>query len=194
MNTSLTEIVFLLDKSGSMISMGNEPISGFNSFIEDQKDPTLGEAKVTLVLFGSRVETVYSGKDITDVEPLTSNEYVADGMTALLDAIGETFTSVGQRLANTPENQRPGKVVVCILTDGADTCSVKYSANQIKNMIEEQKTKYSWIVEFMGTTADSITSAKSIGLSGALYDNNSVGLASAYVTSSQSLRSVRSSS
>ena len=181
---NLTEIIFLLDKSGSMQPKGSEPISGYNQFIKDQSDPSLGEAKVTLVLFGTYINTIYACKDIKEVEPISEKDYKAEGMTALRDAIGKTFDEVGLRLANTPEDERPDKVLVCILSDGDDTSSVEYSTEQINQKITEQSEKYSWNIQFMGTTKNAIAAAKSYNVSLRnimLFDDTGEGVNDAYM-------------
>lgn len=197
MSKNLTEIVFLLDRSGSMSKMGGEPVDGYNGFIKEQKDPTLGDANVTLVLFGSEVETVYAGVDIKTVKPFKKTKYVAEGMTSLRDAIGSTAKSIGERLANLPEEERPEKVVFVILTDGDDTSSTDFSTNDIKAIIKEQTEKYSWEFQFIGTTSESITAANSYNINAKSthqFDNNVEGLASAYTASSAVMRSFRSQS
>lgn len=196
MNKKLTEIIFLLDRSGSMSVMGDEPYQGYNKFIQQQNDPSLGEANVTLVLFDSLVETLYTGVPISEVIPLTNKEYQSGGMTSLRDAIGSTFTETGKRLAAIPEKDRPGKVIVCILTDGEDTSSKEYSTEQIKTIIQEQTAKYSWNIEFMGTTKESILAAHSYNImSGniSMFDNSAKGISSAYASSSNRTAAFRSS-
>jgi len=198
MKSNLTEIVFILDKSGSMSSMGNEPVDGYNKFIDEQRDPSLGEANVTFVLFDDEVETVYNGVKISEVEKLSMERYIGTGMgmTSLYDTIGKTFTEVGKRLSNTPESERASKVIVCILTDGQENSSKEFTLSTIKNMIKEQTEKYSWKIQFMGTTLGAIESAKNIGLapdSFELFDNNSDGLRQAYRSHSLNASSYRTS-
>lgn len=196
MNKNLTEIIFLLDKSGSMQSMGSEPYQGFNEFIKQQKDPDLGEANVTLVLFGSDIQEVYESIPINSVPELTSNEYKANGMTCLRDAIGQTFSKAGARLAAIPENDRPGKVMVVILTDGEDTSSKEYSTENIKDIINTQSKKYSWNIQFMGTTKEAILAAHSFNImSGNIstFDNSTRGITASYTAASTLASAYRSS-
>lgn len=198
MKDNLTEIIFILDKSGSMSSMGNEPVNGYNKFIDEQRDPSLGEANVTFVLFDDNVKTVYNGVKISEVEPLTMEKYTADGMgmTAMYDAIGKTFFDVGKRLAATPEEERASKVIVCILTDGEENASREWRLGDIKRIIDEQTTKYSWKIQFMGTTMDAIRSAQNVGItqdSYSLFDNTHKGLRDAYHTHSHVVSSYRTS-
>ena len=185
MKANHTKIIFLLDNSGSMMGMGSEPIDGFNDFIKTQQDPTLGTADVTLKLFGTQIETVYTDIDIQAVPVLTNKEYVAHGMTCLRDAIGSASDAVGQQLASLSEDERPSKVIIAILTDGDDTSSITYSTAAIQKIIDEQTNTYSWEYLFMGTTAASITAAQSYNISGNstfAFDNNSRGLSDAYAT------------
>lgn len=164
MKENLSEIVFILDRSGSMSSMGTEPVDGYNRVISEQNKPEFGNANVSLVLFNESVEFVYENVSINDVNPLTKEEYNPCGMTSLLDAIGVTFDRVGKRLSNTPENERPSKVIVFILTDGQENSSKIYSKSKISEMIKEQTEKYSWIVDFMGTTEYALLEAKSYNI------------------------------
>jgi uncharacterized protein YegL len=119
MKENLTELVFILDRSGSMGTMAKEAIGGFNAFLEEQKKLP-GEAKLTLALFDHQYSLVCNGKDIKDVEPLDDKTYVPRGTTALLDAIGRTIDDVGSRLSATTEAERPSKILVAILTDGQE--------------------------------------------------------------------------
>ena len=195
-NPNLTDINFLLDNSGSMQSMGSEPIDGYNQFIKDQNDPTLGDAKVSLTLFGTHVTPVYAGVSINEVPPLDNTVYRANGMTCLRDAIGKSIIEIGARLAALPDQERPGNVLLIVLTDGEDTSSVEFSTDQIAAMIKEQTETYSWKIDFMGTTAASITSAKSYGIAAAsttMYANDKSGLSRGYADTSLRTKSLRTS-
>lgn len=149
-DTNKTELVAILDRSGSMIAMMSDVIGGFNSFVEEQKKVP-GEAQLTLVLFDDMYEIVHDGLDIQKVPTLTSEICKARGSTALLDAVGKTINVVGDRLAKTPENQRPGKVIFMIFTDGEENDSKEFrDLAVVRAMIDEQKTKYSWEFIFAG--------------------------------------------
>jgi len=115
MNNNLTEIVFILDRSGSMSGLENDTIGGFNGFVKNQAEA--GQTSLTTVLFDDRYEILHNGITAGDVV-LTGNEYYTRGSTALLDAVGKTINDVGRRLHNTPEALRPGKVIFVITTDG----------------------------------------------------------------------------
>lgn len=164
MNNNLTELVFVLDRSGSMHGLENETIGGFNGLIEKQRTEE-GETRVTAVLFDNEYDVLYDGVDIGSVPPLTGKEYFARGTTALLDAVGKTIDAVGERLAATPEEERPAKVIFAITTDGLENASRYYSLGQVKEMIEHQKNKYSWEFLFYGAGIDAVHSAREIGIS-----------------------------
>ena len=163
MNNNLTELIFILDRSGSMQDLATETINGFNSLVEKQKHT--GNAFLTTVLFDNDYELLHDHIDIRQVPTLTSNEYYARGCTALLDAIGRTINSVGNRLSQTPEEARPGKVICTITTDGLENASSKYSLSEIKEMITHQRNVYKWEFIFLGANIDAIETAESIGIS-----------------------------
>lgn len=151
MRQDLTEIVFILDKSGSMSPYINDTIGGFNGFIEKQK-LELGDANVSLYLFDNNYTKIFEGKNIKDVTPLTNGDYIIGGSTALLDAMGRTIDDVGIKLAKTPEYNRPGKVIFVVITDGQENSSIRYTDENIKDKIKHQETKYSW--QFLFLSAD----------------------------------------
>lgn len=163
MNQNLTEIVFILDRSGSMESLTEETIGGFNSLIEKQKNEE-GDAMVTAVLFDDMYEILYDHIPINQVKRLTRKEYYARGCTALLDAAGRTITNVGKRLAETKEEERPGKIVVVITTDGYENASREYTKPQIRAMIEHQRDVYKWQFMFLGANIDAVSEADSLGI------------------------------
>jgi len=125
MKNNLTEIVFILDRSGSMCSLVNDTIGGFNSFIEDQKQED-GEALLTTILFDDQYEILHNGVNIKTVKPMTTKEYSARGMTALLDAIGKTINTVGDRFNKLDEDNKPSKVIFVITTDGQENQSKEF--------------------------------------------------------------------
>lgn len=164
MKKNLTELVFVLDRSGSMSSLAQDTIGGFNSIIDKQKEAD-GEAYVTTVLFDHEYTLLHDHIKLEDIEPMTGAEYQPRGMTALYDAIGTAINSVGERLNNTPEEERPEKVIFVITTDGYENSSREFSAKKIKEMIEHQQNKYSWTFMFLGANIDSATVAGDIGIS-----------------------------
>ena len=150
---NFTEIIIVLDRSGSMEMVRDDTIGGFNAFIEDQKK-AVGEAKITLVQFDDQYLVVYGGQPIQDVPKLTLETFVPRGMTALLDAVGKTINIVGDRLANTTEDQRPSLVLFVIITDGHENASKEFKLSQIKDKIKHQTEKYNWEFVFLGADQD----------------------------------------
>ena len=184
MKKNLTEIIFILDRSGSMDLLTEDTIGGYNSYIENQKKED-GEALVTTVLFDERYEILHDGVNIKDIKPITNKEYFARGCTALLDAVGKTITNVGARLNNTPEEERPEKVIIIITTDGKENASVEYTKAKIKEMIEEQTNKYSWQFIFLGANIDAVAEAESMGINSKFASNygwSSQGVESTFAT------------
>ena len=159
----LTEIICIVDRSGSMAAIREDAQGGFNTFIDDQKKAE-GEARITLVQFDHEYEVVWDAKNIKEVP-----EYMLmpRGSTALLDAIGKTVNAVGHRLAKEPEEKRPGKVVVMILTDGQENSSKEFTRrSQIQDIIKHQEEKYSWLFVYLAANQDAIGEASSLGISG----------------------------
>ena len=140
-----------------------DTIGGFNSFISKQKNQP-GEALITTVLFDDQYEVLHNGVNIKDIGPLTNEQYWARGLTAMYDAIGKTINEVGHRLSETPEDERPGKVIFVITTDGLENASKEFTQNKVKDMIQHQTEKYSWEFIFLGANIDSAKEASSIGI------------------------------
>ncbi|WP_034759504.1 vWA domain-containing protein [Rossellomorea vietnamensis] len=162
MNREYTEIIFLLDRSGSMCGLEQETIGGYNSFIEKQRKLS-GQTLVTTVLFDDKVEQLWSGVEAGKVE-LTREEYFVRGCTALMDAVGKTIIEVGNRLSRMAEGQRPGKVIFVITTDGMENASVEFSASQVKDLINQQQQGYNWEFIFLGANIDAAEEAMNIGI------------------------------
>ncbi len=158
-----TDITIILDRSGSMSSVKDDTIGGFNNFLAEQQKVE-GEASLSLVQFDDQYEVVYVDKDINSADRLTQATFQPRGMTALFDAIGQTINSVGQRLANLAEDKRPNKVVFVILTDGFENASREFSASKISEMINHQRNNYKWEFMFIGANQDAVLSAKEIGI------------------------------
>jgi len=188
MKRNLTEMVFILDRSGSMQSLTDDTIGGFNSMIENQKNEE-GDAFVTTVLFDDKYELLHNHVNIHD-----NKEYFARGCTALLDAIGKTINSIGSRLSGTPEDERPDKVIFVIITDGMENASREFNKNTVKEMIEHQQDKYSWTFMFLGANMDAVGEAASLGINtdfAKTYTANSIGTQSVYTSMSKAMSCAR---
>jgi uncharacterized protein (DUF305 family) len=163
MNKKLTEIAYILDRSGSMQPLVESAITGFNTFLKDQQE-TPGEANFTLVLFDDEYLLHADRAPIAEVRPLDANTYVPRSMTALLDAIGRTIDNIGKKLAKTPEKDRPGKVIIAIYTDGYENASTDYDVKKISKMIRHQTDAFDWEFLFLAANEDAIATAASYGI------------------------------
>ena len=159
---NLTEIIFLLDRSGSMAGLEADTIGGFNTFIEKQRQIE-GETIVTTVLFDNKYEILWNGIDAHQVT-LTEEEYYVRGMTALLDAVGKTILDVGYRLSKISEKEKPSKVIFVITTDGMENASREFNYEKVKELIKHQQEKYNWEFIFLGANIDAAKEANSIGI------------------------------
>jgi uncharacterized protein YegL len=162
MNNNLTEIIFLLDRSGSMAGLESDTVGGFNAFVKKQSQLE-GETILTTVLFDDQYEVLWNGIDAREVK-LTEDEYYVRGMTALLDAVGKTILDVGYRLAKTNEERKPGKVIFVITTDGMENASSEFTYGKVKELIQHQQEKYNWEFIFMGANIDVAKEADSLGI------------------------------
>lgn len=163
MKKGLTELVFILDKSGSMSGLEKDTIGGYNSMLEKQK-AVEGECRITTVLFDNNYELFHDRIDIRAVSPITEKEYQVGGSTALLDAIGRTIHKIGNAQKNTDDDYRAEKVMFIIITDGEENASREYSADKVKAQIERQKTKYGWEFIFLGANIDAVQTAGRFGI------------------------------
>ena len=162
-NPHYSEIAFVLDRSGSMKSCQQAAIEGFNQFLADQQK-TDGLAKLTLVLFDDEYLVPISSIPVEEVVSLTDDTYQPRGCTALLDAIGQTIDDVGQRLAGLAEKDRPGQVIVAILTDGLENASQRFTWKEIAGKIKNQTDTYKWIFLFLGANQDAIATAANLSI------------------------------
>lgn len=162
-NPNKTAIAVVLDRSGSMEYGREDTIGGFNVFLEEQQKLP-GYATLTLAQFDDVYEVVHLDKPIKEVPKLTSETFVPRGRTALCDAIGKTIATLGEKLAAMPEVDRPGKVVVVIITDGKENASKEYTRDVIKKMTEHQKTKYQWEFVYLGANQDAIAVGATFGI------------------------------
>ena len=195
MKKNLTEIVFILDRSGSMAGLEDDTIGGFNSMIQKQKNEP-GEAYVSTVLFDNISEVVHDRKAIQEIEPMTRNEYYVRGCTALLDAVGGAIHHIGNVHKYAREEDRPEKTLFIITTDGMENASRRYSYTQLKAMIERQKEKYGWEFIFLGANIDAAKEAARFGIDAdcaADYHADSEGTAVIYEAMSEVVCNVRAS-
>lgn len=163
MNPNLTEIAYILDRSGSMQPMTEAAITGFNEFLQEQLDEP-GDANLSLLLFDNEFQVPYERTPLQDVRSLDTTTYVPRGSTALLDAIGLTIDTIGKKLAADPEEKRPGKVIVAIYTDGYENASIRFTMAQINEMITHQRSKYGWEFLFLAANQDAIATATQMGI------------------------------
>lgn len=163
MKKNLTELVFILDKSGSMAGLERDTIGGFNAMLDKQKAQA-GECRITTVLFDHRYELLHDRTDIRAVRPITAREYRVGGSTALLDALGKTIHKIATAQKNTAEPFRAEKVLFVIITDGEENASHKYSAAEIKEKIQRQKSRYGWEFIFLGANIDAVETAVRFGI------------------------------
>jgi uncharacterized protein YegL len=163
MKKDLVELVFILDRSGSMSGLESDTIGGFNSMLEKQKQ-TPGDALVSTVLFDDRFEVLHNRKNISEIKPITKKEYFVRGSTALLDAIGRSIVKIVSIYRKLKEEVKPERTVFVITTDGMENASKEFSAFQIKNMIEFQKEKFNWEFIFLGANIDAVRTARDFGI------------------------------
>ena len=163
MKKGLTELVFILDKSGSMGGLETDTIGGYNSMLAKQQTVE-GECYITTVLFDNKYELLHDRIDIKAVSPLTVKEYTVGGSTALLDAIGITINKIGNVQKHTADDYRAEKVMFIIITDGQENSSHEYTSDKVKALIEQQKTKYGWEFLFLGANIDAVETASRFGI------------------------------
>lgn len=163
MRKGLTEVVFILDRSGSMGGLEADTIGGFNSMIEKQRKEE-GEAFISTVLFDDMTEVIYDRVPIEKVEKMTDKQYYVRGCTALLDALGGAIHHIGNVHKYAREEDRPEKTIFIITTDGQENASSKYSYNKLRKMVERQKEKYGWEFLFIGANIDAIGEASKFGI------------------------------
>ena len=193
MKKNLTEIVFILDRSGSMSGLEGDTIGGFNAMIEKQKREP-GEALISTVLFDNETEVIHDRVDIQKIEPMTDKEYYVRGCTALLDAVGGAIHHIGNVHKYAREEDRPEKTLFVITTDGMENASRKYSYDRLKMMIERQKEKYGWEFIFLGANIDAAKEAARFGIDAdcaADYHADSEGTAVIYEAMSEVVCNVR---
>lgn len=163
MKKNLTELVFILDKSGSMAGLEADTIGGYNSILKKQQHAE-GEAIVSTVLFDHDYELLHDRINVRGISPITEAEYQVGGTTALFDAIGFTIQKIVNVQKRTSESERADKVMFVITTDGMENASREFTSNKIKAMVEKQKEKFGWEFIFLGANIDAVTTAAQFGI------------------------------
>ena len=196
MNKSLTEVAYILDRSGSMGKHRQAAIAGYNDFLQQQK--TLpGQANLSLVLFSNHCTLPETATPISEAPELNDETYIPNGRTALLDAIGETINALGRKLAATPDEARPGKVIVVVFTDGEENSSRHFTWTDVSSSIQHQQKVYSWEFIFLGANQDAIATASNMRMDTRNSSNmefSAVGISSAKKAMSRKVAAMRMSS
>ena len=195
MRKGLTEVVFILDRSGSMSGLEADTIGGFNSMIEKQKNEE-GEAYISTVLFDDQTEVLYDRVPVDRVEPMNDRQYYVRGCTALLDALGGAIHHIGNVHKYARPEDVPEKTLFIITTDGMENASRRYTYGRVKEMVEHEKEKYGWEFLFLGANIDAIDVAGRFGIGADRainYECDSIGTALNYQVLSETISAVRRS-
>ena len=195
MKNDITELVFILDRSGSMHGLEKDTIGGYNGMLEKQRREE-GEVLVSTVLFDDQIDVIHDRVPIEKVEPLTENQYYVRGCTALLDAIGGAIHHIGNVHKYAREEDRPEHTLFVIMTDGMENASRRYTADQVRTMVEHEKAKYGWEFLFLGANIDAVETAARFGIRedrSVTFRNDSVGQALNYEGIDEAVRAVRAS-
>ncbi len=163
MNKNLTELVFVLDKSGSMSGLEKDTIGGFNSMLEKQRGEE-GDVVISTVLFDDHMQVLHDRTDLAGIGNLTDKDYTVGGSTALLDALGNSIRHINKVQKALPEDERPAKTMFIITTDGQENSSHDFSYEKIRKMVEKKQEKKQWEFLFLGANMDAISAAASIGI------------------------------
>lgn len=196
MKNNLTEIVFILDRSGSMGGLETDTIGGFNAMLERQKKAE-GEALLSTLLFSNETEVLHDRTDIRRVEPLSLLDYRVGGSTALLDAIGSAIRHIGNLHRETRPEERPAHTLFVITTDGQENASRRYGYGELKRLIERQKEKYGWEFLFLGANMDAVAAASRFGIDAdraVRYHCDSAGIALNYEAIGEAILTLREKS
>ena len=195
MKKNLTELVMILDRSGSMGGLESDTIGGYNSMLKKQSE-TEGEVLVSTVLFDDRSEVLYDRVPLDRMPQMTEKEYYVRGCTALLDAVGGAIHHIGNVHKYAREEDRPEKTIVVITTDGLENASREYSFDRVKKMVERQKEKYGWEFLFLGANIDAVATAGRFGISAdraADYNSDHEGTALNYEVFAETVCEMRAS-
>ena len=193
MKKGLTELVFILDRSGSMHGLEEDTIGGFNSLIARQKQAE-GEAYVSTVLFDNESTVIHDRVRIRDVSPMTRNQYRVHGCTALMDAIGKAIHHIGNVHKYAREEDRPEHTLFVITTDGMENASHLYSSDEVKAMVQRQKDRYGWEFLFLGANIDAVETAAHFGINedrAVTFHNDAMGTTLNYAEVSEAMCNVR---
>lgn len=193
MNKNLTEIAYILDRSGSMQLLGEQAVAAFNRFLDDQRSDS-GCARLTLALFDDEYDVPIQGVPLDEITPLVATDYQPRGMTALLDAIGQTIDDLGKRLESTPEAGRPGSVIIAIFTDGYENSSQRFTWADVSERIKHQRDVYHWEFLFLGANQDAIATAASLNIerhNASSYVADGVGITSSSAAMSRKASAMR---
>ena len=193
MKKNLTEIVFILDRSGSMAGLEDDTIGGFNAMIQKQKIED-GEAYVSTILFDNYTEVIHDRVDIQQIQPMTRKDYYVRGCTALLDAVGKSIHHIGNIHKYAREEDRPEKTIFVITTDGMENASREYTYDRVKKMIQHEQEAYGWEFLFLGANIDAAKEAARFGITedrAANYHADRQGTAVIYEAMSEAVCSVR---
>ena len=193
MNRHLTELVFILDRSGSMRGLEQDTIGGFNAMLDRQREAE-GQALVSTVLFDSGTEVIHDRVDVRKVEPMTEKQYAVRGCTALLDAVGGAIHHIGNVHKYAREEDRPARTLFVITTDGMENASRRYDAGRVREMIRRQTERYGWEFLFLGANIDAVQTAGRFGIDAdraANYHSDSLGTALNYDVLGDAIHAVR---
>jgi len=192
--SKFTQIVMVLDRSGSMRSVKDDTIGGFNSFLEEQRK-VKGKAEVSLVLFDDQYEPQFAGVDLNVVADLDDTTFVPRGLTALLDAVGKTISSTYSSIKSAKKKDRPEQVIFVVITDGFENSSREYTREALFNMITEMKEKEKWEFMFLGANQDAIEVGGQYGFdagSSLTYSANEKGVTTSYALMADKVKCYRS--
>ena len=192
MKKNFTELIFILDRSGSMSGLESDTIGGFNAMIEKQKKAE-GEALVSTVLFDNVSEVIHDRVNIMDIRPMTDRDYTVGGCTALLDAIGGAIHHIGNVHKYARQEDVPEHTMFVIITDGMENASRFYRSERVKQMIERQKERYGWEFLFLGANIDAVETAGRFGIGADRYHSDRLGTRLNYEVLSEAISAVRCS-
>lgn len=193
MRENLTELVFVLDKSGSMSGLEKDTIGGFNSMLDKQREED-GDVVISTVLFDDRMQIIHDRAKLDKIANLTAGDYQVGGCTALLDALGNTIRHINKVQKALPEDERPAKTMFVITTDGQENSSRDFTYDKIRKMVEKKQEKKGWEFLFLGANMDAISAAADIGIKANRASNyccDAVGTAVNYSALSKAVSRVR---